>query len=68
MRWFNQENCSNLCFLLEIIVGKSFVKAKATDADIPMMMSMTDDRWLHDFGMQPGQVKEFKNGKIHCER
>ena len=32
-----------------------------TDADIPMMMMMTDDRWMHDFGMQPGQVKEFKN-------
>ena len=66
MPWFNQENCSNLRFLLErlnasAIVGKSFVKAKATDADIPMMMMMTDDRWLHDFGMQPGQVKDFKN-------
>jgi hypothetical protein len=64
--WFNQENCSELRFLLErlnasTVVGKSFVKAKMTDADIPMMMMMTDDRWMHDFGMQPGQVKEFKN-------
>ena len=71
--WFAQESCSKLQYVFENLnlnaaLGKRFVKAKITDADIPMMMVMTDDRWMQDFGMQPGQVHQFKSvARNHAE-
>ena len=60
--WFQQENCKLVKIGMETInlsasLGKHFVKAKITDADIPMMLFMCEDRWMQDFFMQPGQVR-----------
>jgi len=63
--WFQQDNCVNLRFVMEQLnlsatLGKNFVKRKVTDADIAMLLFMTEDRWLEDFSMQPGQVQMFQ--------
>jgi hypothetical protein len=63
--WFQQEDCILVKTGMERInlsatLGKHFVKAKITDADIPMMLFMTEDRWMQEFFMQPGQVRVIK--------
>ena len=62
--WFAQECCPRLKHILAKLnanasIGKRFVKAQTRDADIPMLLMMTENRWMLDFGMQPGQVKVF---------
>ena len=74
--WFAQERCIRLQFIfgelnVNASIGKRFVKAQTTDADVPMLLMMTDERWMLDFGMQPGQVKAFKSvawqSSVSCE-
>lgn len=75
--WFQQEECKLVKLGMEAInlsasLGKHFVKAKITDADIPMMLFMSEDRWMKDFFMQPGQVRvlkrSFRTSSAECSR
>ena len=69
--WFQQDRCEHLRHVMETLnlsatLGRSFVKAKVTDADIPMMLFMTEERWIQDFSMQPGQVQIMKEVLRTC--